>query len=117
MRNSRIYASLFTVATLLLTAWAILANDRDDPPIMVTETITVTALATDSARPDPHARLRRYLQAYDPYAVPRTCLEIRAAADDVFDVVNQCTPDRQLLGRWRVDKLTGAVVPRPLSGP
>ena len=79
---------------------------------MVTETITVTALATDSARPDPHARLRRYLQAYDPYAVPRACLEIRPAANDLFDVINQCTPDRELLGRWHVDKLTGAIARR-----
>jgi hypothetical protein len=78
----------------------------------VTETITVTALATDSAQPDPHARLRRYLQAYDPYAVPRACLEIRPTANDLFDVVNQCTPDRELLGRWHVDKLTGAIVRR-----
>src|SRR6266487_1399722 len=112
MRKSRIYATLLTTAILLLTAWAILANDRDDPPITVTETITVTALATDPGRTDSHARLRRYLQSYDPYAVPRACLEIRAAEDDLFDVINQCTPDRELLGRWRVDKLTGAVVRR-----
>ena len=117
MRRTRIYATLFTLAVFALTAWAILANDRDDPPITVTETITVTALAANPVRPDPHARLRRYLQAYDPYAVPRACLEIRAAADDIFDVVNQCTPDRELLGRWRVDRLTGAVVARPLQGP
>ena len=117
MRKSRIYATIFTTAILLLTAWAILANDREDPPVMVTETITVTALASEPPRADAHARLRRYLQAYDPYTVPRACLEIRAAADDLFDVVNQCTPDRELLGRWRVDKLTGAVVRRPLPGP
>lgn len=117
MRKSRIYASLFTVAAVLLTAWAILGNDRDDPPITVTETITVTAVANNSVRIDPHARLRRYLQSYDPYAVPRACLEIRSETGDVFDVLNQCTPDRQLLGRWRVDTLTGAVARRPLSGP
>jgi hypothetical protein len=102
MRSSRIYATILTVATRLLTAWAILANDREEPPVTVTETITVTALASVPAPSDSHARLRRYLQSYDPYPVPRTCLEIRAVSEDVFDVVNQCTPDRELLGRFRV---------------
>jgi hypothetical protein len=108
MRKSRTYATLFTAAVLLLTAWAILANDHENPPVTVTETITVTALA-EPAPPDAHARLRRYLQSYDPYAVPRACLEIRAVAGDLFDVVNECAPDRELLGRWRVDKKTGTL--------
>ena len=112
MRKSRIYATILTFATVLLTAWAILANDRPDSPVTVTETITVTAYA-EPEQSDSQARLRRYLQAYDPYTVPRACLEIRAAEGDLFDVVNQCTPDRELLGRWRVDKLTGAVARRP----
>jgi hypothetical protein len=111
MRKSRISATLLTVAVLLLTAWAILANGREDPSVTVTETITVTALA-EPAPSDAHARLRRYLQSYDPYPVPRACLEIRAVAGDLFDVVNQCAPDRELLGRWHVDKLTGAIARR-----
>jgi hypothetical protein len=111
MRNSRIYATILTFSTVLLTAWAILANDRQNPPVTVTETITVTADA-EPLRSDSQARLRRYLQSYDPYTVPQACLEIRAAESDLFDVVNQCTPDRELLGRWRVDKLTGTVARR-----
>ncbi|HYS55230.1 MAG TPA: hypothetical protein VER58_15845 [Thermoanaerobaculia bacterium] len=109
---SRIYATIFTATAILLTAWAILANDRgEDPPIAVTETITVTALAPD-ANIDPHAKLRRYLQSYNPYNVPRECLEIRNVESDVFDVVNQCKPDREVLGSFRVDKLTGVIVRR-----
>lgn len=111
MRRSRTYATLITAAALLLTAWAILANDHEKPPVTVTETITVTALA-EAAPLDAHARLRRYLQSYDPYAVPRTCLDIRAVAADLFDVVNQCTPDREVLGRWHVDKITGVIARR-----
>src|ERR1700737_1434246 len=112
MLKSRTYATLLTAATFVLTAWAIHANDREEPPVTVTETITVTAEASEPAQSDAHARLRRYLQAYDPYPVPRTCLEIRTVASDRFDVVNQCTPDRQLPGRWRVDNLTGAIARR-----
>jgi hypothetical protein len=111
MRKSRTYATLFTAVVLLLTAWAILASDRENTPVTVTETITVTALA-EPAPPDSPARLRRYLQSYDPYTVPRACLEVRAAGDDLFDVVNQCAPDRELLGRWHVDKLTGTIARR-----
>jgi hypothetical protein len=110
MRKSRIYATIFTIAILMLTAYAILASNREDPPVTVTETITVTALAIEPAPSDAHARLRRYLQSYNPYTVPRACLEIRAGQGDVFDVVNECTPDRQLLGRWRVNKITGTVL-------
>ena len=108
---SRIYATVITAAAILLTAWVIHANDRDDPPVAVTETITVTALAPDVTI-DTHARLRRYLQSYDPYNVPRECLEIQSAGDDLFKVVNRCKPDRELLGRFNVDKLTGAVARR-----
>ena len=108
---SRLYATLFTTTAILLTTWAILANDRENPPVSVTETITVTALAGDASI-DTHARLRRYLQSYNPYDVPRECLEIQTAGDDLFNVVNQCKPDRELLDRFHVDKLTGVVVRR-----
>jgi hypothetical protein len=112
MRKSRIYATILTTAILMLTAYAILGSNREDPPVTVTETITVTALAGEPAQSDAHARLRRYLQSYNPYTVPRACLEIRAGEGDLFDILNQCTPDRQLLGQWRVDKLSGTVVRR-----
>jgi hypothetical protein len=108
------YATFFTGSVILLTSWAILASDRDDTAAdVVTETITVTALSEpQTSAVDPHARLRRYLSAYDPYAVPRDCLLIRDVSSDLFDVVNECTPDREFLGRWHVDRTTGAVVRR-----
>ena len=109
MRMSRIYATIFTASAILLTGWAIHANDRETPPVTVTETITVTALAPD-VNVDTRARLRRFLDSYNPYNAPRDCLEIREGQDGLLEVVDQCKPDRELLGRWRVDRVSGAVV-------
>ena len=118
MRKSQIYATVLTAAILLIIALAIPGSGHGKPAVAVSETITVTALAPDpgraSARPDPHSILRRYLQAYDPYDVPRDCLDIRTVenAKYVFEVMNRCAATAQLLGRWRVDEVTGAVLRR-----
>jgi hypothetical protein len=118
VRKSQIYATVLTAAILIIIALAILGSGLGKPAVAVSETITVTAPAPDpgraSARPDPHSILRRYLQAYDPYDVPRNCLDIRTVenAKYVFEVINRCAATAQLLGRWRVDEVTGAVLRR-----
>jgi len=64
MRNSRIYASIFTAfVAILLMSWVMLAREPDTPVEEVHESITVTALAdahervsfmaaTNTCRPD-----------------------------------------------------------------
>lgn len=110
MRKSRIYATILTA--LMFMALGILASNSKEPMPEVSASITVTAYADGSELSPESAgsRLRRYLLQYDPYDVSRDCLDIRAAEDDMFDVVNRCAPTAPLLGRWRVDRLTHAVV-------
>jgi hypothetical protein len=114
MRNSRIYASIFTAfVAILLMSWVMLAREPDTPVEEVRESITVTALAEahELSSADALARLRTYIRSYNPYDVPRNCLEIRSGDDDyTFEVVNRCSAAREVLGKWRVDKLTRAVL-------
>jgi hypothetical protein len=113
MRKNRVYAAILTaLVAVLLMSWVMLASEPQKPVEVVRETITVTALA-DVERPSaPHATMRRFLQAYNPYDVPRSCLDIQATDDDqyVFEVMNRCAATAQLLGRWRVDKVSHAVI-------
>ena len=62
---------------------------------------------------DAISRLRVYLASYDPYDVPRDCLSVRSNGyrdgGYALEVVDHCAPQRQALGRWRVDAVTRAV--------
>jgi hypothetical protein len=102
MRNSRIYASIFTaLVAILLMSWVMLAREPETPVEEVRESITVTALA----------EAHELSSADNPYDVPRNCLEIRSGDDDyTFEVTNRCSAAREVLGKWRVDKVTRAVL-------
>ncbi len=62
---------------------------------------------------DAVARLRSYIVSYDPYDVPRDCLNIRSLGYEgvgyTLEVTNVCAPQSFPLGRWRVDAVTREV--------
>ena len=110
MRKSRIYATILT--GLMFMTLGILASNSKEPLPEVSASITVTAYAEGVDLSDAAAasRLRRYLMQYDPYEVSRDCLDIRALQNDFYEVVNRCAPANPALGRWRVDRVTHAIL-------
>ena len=114
MPKSRIYATMFTALIAIAFTLVAIPSGR---PIHVSESITVTALADepqaaadlDDANSDAHAVLRRFLQSYNPYDVPRNCLEIHDMDGATFEVINRCAAEPASLGRLRVDKVTHTV--------
>jgi len=93
-------------------SWVMLAREPETPVEEVQESITVTALAEahELSSEDALVRLRTYIRSYNPYDVPRNCLEIRSGDDYTFEVANRCSAAREVLGKWRVDKVTRAVL-------
>jgi hypothetical protein len=62
---------------------------------------------------DAITRLRVYLVSYDPYDVPRDCLNVLSNGYGdggyALEVVDHCAAQPRTLGRWRVDAVTHAV--------
>jgi hypothetical protein len=83
------------------------------PPMASAVTPPPEPAAREISEGDAVARLRSYIASYDPYDVPRECLDIRSAgyasSSYTLEVLNLCGPQPAVLGRWRVDAITREV--------
>ena len=89
----------FSIIVAILLDWTVLASITPEP-----------SHHHEISAHDAVVRLRGYLQSYDPYDVPRDCLEVRIDgyrnAGYTLEVMNACATRPVSIGRWRINTVT-----------